>query len=118
MMLLFGLAAAAANRPWLRAALKVLVAVPEMPWAGPPRNCGVAARSGRLLTRIVPAPAPATAFTRPATSPAAPVAAPFRNPSGSAGGVVAMVWMAWKMLLAPPRMLTRSPEPNVPPPAR
>ncbi|MNT13971.1 hypothetical protein D3C72_1489570 [compost metagenome] len=62
---------------------------------------------------MVPAPAKATLLTMKLMSAAALWATGVMAPAGL--GVTAAVGMPWKMLLAPPRMLTRSPAPNLPP---
>ncbi|MNR62084.1 hypothetical protein D3C85_1840060 [compost metagenome] len=62
---------------------------------------------------MVPAPADATLLTMKLMSAAAPWATGAMAPCGLADAPA--VGMAWKILLAPPRILTRSPAPNVPP---
>ena len=80
-----------------------------------PLNCGVMLSLGRLDTRIVPAPAPATLLTRLLTLAAAPVATGVMAATGLADAPAA--GRAWKMSLAPPNTVTRSVAPNFPPAA-
>ena len=121
MMLLFGLFAATVNSPADRAELKLVPAKsasaePCGPTSGLlAENCGVIPMRGRLVTRMVPAPAEATLSTMKLMSLAAPMATVCMVACAVAG-LAAAAGKAWKMLLAPPRMLTRSLAPKVPPP--
>ena len=116
MMLVLGCAAAVAVRPLYRAVLKVVTAKSARGAAVVFLNWGVRLSLGRLVTSTVPAPAEATLLTRKLTSVAAPVATGVMAPVGLA--LAPAAGSPWKMLLAPPRMLTRSPEPNRPPAPR
>lgn len=80
-----------------------------------PRNWGVRLSLGKFETRMVPAPAPATVLTRLLTLAAAVVTTGVMAATGLDEAPAA--GRAWKMSLAPPRTVTRSPEPNLPPAA-
>ncbi len=113
MMLVPGLAAAVAFSPVSRAPLKVVTAKSASGAAGVARNCGVRLSLGRLVTSTVPAPAWAMLLTMKFMSDAAPRATGVMAPVGLVEAPAA--GRPWKMLFAPPRTLTRSFAPNVPP---
>ena len=113
MMLLPGLAAAVAVSLVSSVLLNVPTVASARPAAGEARNCGVRLSFGRLLTRIVPAPAPATLLTTVLTLVDAALATLFMAARGAAE--TAAVGRAWKISFAPPRTVTRSPSPKVPP---
>ena len=109
-----GRAAAVVISPLSRALLNEVPANSASGAAVVVRNCGAFPRLGMLPTSIVPAPAAAMLLTRNVMSAAAALTIGVMVPVGFDEAPAA--GRPWKMLLAPPRMLTRSVERNVPPP--